>query len=681
MIGCHTSDHAHAPRWVTSSSRAPVSSPATYPNPIPPSRSAAGSRIRFDPERSWADNGNLDKARRLLQPIKTKFGVGLSWGDLIVLAGTIAIQAQGGPYLGMCYGRVDDTSGFWSHELGPNDKQAVVAPCPYTLDGTPEIAAGDTTELCKDPFGAVQQQLIYVNPGGCNNGDHDPVCSARQIRSSFGRMGMNDTETVSLVGGGHAFGKGHGICPDGGGMAPNVDPANPWAGTCNTGKGKDATTSGFEGPWTETPTVWSKLYFEYLRDFEYEITGGNNVWHMKNKDKKAPMPFDVSATQDVMMLTSDIAMIQDSEYNPISMEYANNLQKLEHDFKHSWYKLMTRDMGPISRCVNKGDLPAALPWQNPLPMASGVDYDAVKADLVASIPHDKIYAVIYAAYQSANTFRITDYRGGANGATIRFSPQADYPTNAGVPETLMMLDAVKARHHGLSSSDLIVLAGTAALEAMGAGDLPFCGGRTDAADGEQAEGLAPWDSSTASINAQVAVYAHQIKISGLSEAEYLALRGTVMCLGSGMADSVDRVPHDCFQRLISEPRPWSAAVTTGPMETRTFTDDEGYTIPWHLMAFAWMPGTLATASTFASDPDRYMATLRAAWTKLMTADRFDGPTGNVCDAQLDDMTCTPANVGAACGSPTAGKSCTCHGHHARNLLFASTPMRDHCRCA
>ena len=135
------------------------------------------------------------------------------------------------------------------------------------------------------------------------------------------------------------------------------------------------------------------------------------------------------------------------------------------------------------------------------------------------------------------------------------------------------------------------------------------------------------------------------------------------------------------QHLISEPRPWSAAVTTGPMETRTFTDDEGYTIPWHLMAFAWMPGTLATASTFASDPDRYMATLRAAWTKLMTADRFDGPTGNVCDAQLDDMTCTPANVGAACGSPTAGKSCTCHGHHARNLLFASTPMRDHCRCA
>ena len=165
VIGCHTSDYAHAPRWVTSSSRAPVSSPATYPNPIPPSRSAAGSRIRFDPERSWADNGNLDKARRLLQSIKTKFGVGLSWGDLIVLAGTIAIQAQGGPYLGMCYGRVDDTSGFWSHELGPNDKQAVVAPCPYTLDGTPEIAAGDTTELCKDPFGAVQQQLIYVNPG------------------------------------------------------------------------------------------------------------------------------------------------------------------------------------------------------------------------------------------------------------------------------------------------------------------------------------------------------------------------------------------------------------------------------------------------------------------------------------------------------------------------------------
>ena len=188
----------------TSSSRARVSPPSSRPaasQPYPnPSRSA-GSRIRFDPERSWADNGNLDKARRLLQPIKTKHGVGLSWGDLIVLAGTIAIQAQGGPYLGMCYGRVDDTSGFWSHELGPNDKQAIVAPCPYTLHGTPEIADGDTIELCKDPFGAVQQQLIYVNPGGCNNGDHDPVCSGRQIRSSFGRMGMNDTETVSLIGG------------------------------------------------------------------------------------------------------------------------------------------------------------------------------------------------------------------------------------------------------------------------------------------------------------------------------------------------------------------------------------------------------------------------------------------------------------------------------------------------
>ena len=178
----------------------------------------------------------------------------------------------------------------------------------------------------------------------------------------------------------------------------------------------------------------------------------------------------------------------------------------------------------------------------------------------------------------------------------------------------------------------------------------------------------------------MAVYAHQIKISGLSEAEYLALRGTVMCLGSGMADSVALVPHNCFQHLISEPRPWSAAVATGSMEVRTFTDDEGHTIPWHLMAFAWMPGTLATVSTFASDPDRYMTTLRAAWTKLMTADRFDGPLGNVCDAQLDDMTCTPANVGAACGSLTAGKSCTCDGQHARNLLFASTP-RDHCHCA
>merc|ERR550525_2369433 len=234
---------------------------------------ADGGRMRFDPERSWDDNTNLDKARKLLEPIKEKYGLGLSWGDLIVLAGDTAIESMGGPIAGFCGGRIDDTNGFWSERLGPNPVQAKAEPCPQPPCGLQ---------------GATELSLIYVNPEGpLLDGVRkvDPVLSGIDVRATFGRMGMNDTETVALVGGGHAFGKTHGACPDGPGPRPSEDQVNPWPGNCGTGKGNDQFTSGFEGPWTSNPIQWSNEYFHNLLEYDWEEhtgAGGKQQWRATN---------------------------------------------------------------------------------------------------------------------------------------------------------------------------------------------------------------------------------------------------------------------------------------------------------------------------------------------------------------------------------------------------------------
>lgn len=311
-----------------------------------------GGRQRFEPELSWADNTNLDKAKTLLWPIKDKYGAALSWGDLMILAGDTAIESMGGPWFGFCGGRIDDADGSASTLLGPTKEQQELDPCP--VNGQ-----------CKSPLGTTTVGLIYVNPEG-PMGVPDPIGSAGDVRDTFARMGMDDRETVALIGGGHTFGKAHGACKLGPGPSPAEDPANPWPGLCANG----TFTSGFEGAWSSTPTQWSNNYFTELVNNEWENfigPGGHYQWRiMGNPSSK------------LMMLTSDMSLLNDPlmKYQPIVTEFAQNVTAFAQAFGAAWYKLTTRDMGPVTRCLGKY-VPPAQPFQNPLPAVAPVSGTAV----------------------------------------------------------------------------------------------------------------------------------------------------------------------------------------------------------------------------------------------------------------------------------------------------------------
>jgi catalase (peroxidase I) len=305
----------------------------------------SGGRQRFEPERSWEDNTNLDKARRLLGPIKEKYGLGLSWGDLMVLAGTTAVEAMGGPTLGICMGRVDDENGARSDDLGPTPIQEKFAPC-------------DDPGNCSAPLGTTTVGLIYVNPEG-PMGVPLPQESALEVRDTFGRMGMDDRETVALIGGGHSFGKTHGACSAGPGLAPDETEAmglNPdtqaWKGLCGTGKGADTFTSGIEGPWTSNPTVWDNDYFKNLMKHDWEVhtgPGGHHQWRVADEEERntweAKAPGASGGVENIMMLTSDIALKEDPTYLPIVKEFAEDPSKLDEAFAAAWHKLTTRAFG------------------------------------------------------------------------------------------------------------------------------------------------------------------------------------------------------------------------------------------------------------------------------------------------------------------------------------------------
>jgi catalase-peroxidase len=368
-----------------------------------------GGRQRFNPEQSWEDNTNLDKARELLWPIKERYGAGLSWGDLIVLAGTTAIEDMGAPILGFCAGRIDDVDGSASAPLGPTQYQEELYPC-------------EVNGNCSAPLGSIKVGLIYVDPVG-HLGNPVPSLSVEDIRDVFGRMGMNDTETVALIGGGHAFGKTHAACPAGAGPNPYEDPENPWPGNCGTGKGNDTYTSGLEGPWTTSPTLWDNQYFHNLLDYTWEKhlgSGGNWQWRVSNTSAEQPL-------SPIMMMTTDLALLEDDLYLELVNRYADDLGYLEDQFKHAWYKLTTRDMGPVSRCFGDSvppPQPFQFPLPDPLPEAQLADFDSVKQYLVDNIlyvPNTNVLSMdaggygplfVRLAFQCANTFRQTDYLGG-----------------------------------------------------------------------------------------------------------------------------------------------------------------------------------------------------------------------------------------------------------------------------
>jgi len=594
-----------------------------------------GGRQRFDPERSWADNTNLDKARALLWPIKEKYGLGLSWGDLMILAGTTAVESMGGPILGFCAGRIDDTDGSASYDLGPTPQQEQDKPCP--INGQ-----------CKTPLGSTTIGLIYLNPEG-PMAQPLPHQSAAEVRDSFGRMNMNDSETVALIGGGHAFGKTHGACPAGAGPSPKEDPTNPWPGECGTGKGKDAFTSGFEGPWTTTPTWWGNEYFRNLLAHKWEVhkgPGGHFQWRISN------------ATGDLaklMRLTTDISLTQDptGTYQQLVQDFAGDQEKFNHAWKHAWYKLTSRDMGPVTRCMGK-DVPPPQPWQHPLPPTPSklADFAHVKMEVKRTLksrssilPPDEFngepyYGALYVrlAWQCASTFRQTDYLGGCNGARIRLSPAKFWPANAALDKALLLLKPIKDQFgSGLSWADLIVLAGSVALEEAGGKQIGFCGGRTDAEDGSGWQYLEPKVSGAT--NSTVALKDF-VQGMGLSYREMAALIGGGHSLGkmhpdrSGFQGSwtedPTRLSNDYFRTLLTET--WEKFTTPGGLQQFKAKGKNLYMLNIDLL-FMYDAELQSITQEYASDNELFLQDFTTAWTKIVNADRFDGPTANICEKE------------------------------------------------
>jgi len=592
-----------------------------------------GGNMRFEPVRSWPDNTNLDKALRLLEPIKTKYGAALSWGDLIVLTGNTAIESMGGPVLGFCGGRIDEVDGSESWELGPTAIQQEIAPC-------------DVNGQCQPPLGTDTVGLIYVNPEGVM-ARHIPSESAPEIRQVFARMDMNDSETVSLIGGGHAFGRTHGACPAGAGPSPKEDPYNPWPGLCPNG----TFTSGLNGPWTATPTWWGNDYFRNLLSYKYELVstpGGAKQFE----------PVSGQGAPSIMMLTTDMALLEDVSYKALVKEFASSLSRLDNAFMHSWYKLTTRDMGPVTRCVGD-DVPPAQPFQYPLPVTTPSDDDINTA---RTLIQNSLYnggafsdpvngrsyegaLYIQLAWQSASTFRHTDYRGGADGATIRFPPQSQWTVNKGMDQVLQQLAPIKAQlGDAVSWADLIVLAGNVAIEnASNNYSVYFCPGRGDATDGTRASGLQPRSYITDPIRSAV----DNMRVMGFTPEEFVALAGRprspAYMKGLGYSGSwmvnVDHFGNDYFVTLLNHT--W--VVSNGQNATRPTTTQEYKAADADLyitgadLAILASPMYRSIAENFAHSNDLFLHHFAFAWAKLMNADRFNGPWGNLCYPSRSDV--------------------------------------------
>jgi len=599
-----------------------------------------GAMQRFEPMRSWDDNTNLDKARALLWPIKKKYGRSLSWGDLIVLSGNTAIKSMGGPVLGFCGGRIDANDGSESVQLGPTQEQETLMPC-------------EVNGECKEPLGSNTIGLIYVNPEG-HMGIPDPEGSARDIRDVFGRMNLNDSETVALIGGGHCFGKSHGACPAGPGPSPAEDPSNPWPGLCGTGKGEDAFTSGFELPWTTRPTHWDNEYFHNLINFDWQVhkgPGNHYQWKpnmINGSDPPSAPSADGTHRQTIGLLTSDVSLVKgnDEAYMNLVRKFADDMEAFDQAFENAWYKLMSRDMGPVSRCSNDDHPPAQL-WQYPLPdpPAQLPDYDIVKQNIDEILMNGNGEAIgmfTRLAWQCSSTFRTTDYLGGCNGARIRFSPQKDWSVNINTENAIKYLEPIKEQFGDiLSWADLIVLAGNTALEKAGGKPLSFCGGRTDATDGNGSEFLSP--KITGNFSESLPQLKDYISIKGLTQREFAALLGAGYSIGDSSdcdglfcrRDSFHGAPsmstslsNVFFLTLLSENWAKYTIPSTGKEMYRAVGKDQ-LMLRTDLM-FKDDPELLAVAQDFAADNEMFLEELAAAWTKISNADRFKGPIENVC---------------------------------------------------
>ncbi|MDG9688898.1 catalase/peroxidase HPI [Streptomyces sp. DH17] len=616
---------------------------------------AGAGQQRFAPLNSWPDNGNLDKARRLLWPVKKKYGQSLSWADLLILTGNVALETMGFETFGFAGGRADvweaEEDVYWGPETTWLDDRR------YTGD----------REL-ENPLGAVQMGLIYVNPEG-PNGNPDPIAAARDIRETFRRMAMNDEETVALIAGGHTFGKTHGAGPadhvgDDPEAASMEEMGLGWRSTYGTGKGGDAITSGLEVTWTSTPTRWSNGFFKNLFEFEYELEqspAGAHQWVAKDAPEIIPDAHDPSKKHRPKMLTTDLSLRYDPIYEPISRRFYENPEEFADAFARAWYKLTHRDMGPKSLYLGPEVPEETLLWQDPLPEPEGETIDAediavLKTKLLES--GLSVSQLVSTAWASASTFRGSDKRGGANGARIRLQPQRGWEVNEPdeLAQVLRVLEGVQQEFNSgagakkVSLADLIVLGGSAAVEkaAKEAGfqvEVPFAAGRVDATeehtDAESFEALEPTADGFRNYHgkgnrlAAEFLLLDRANLLTLSAPEMTVLVGGLRVLGANYQQSqlgaFTRTPgsltNDFFVNLLDLGITWKS--TTEDQTTFEGRDAATGEVKWAGsradLVFGSNSELRALAEVYASDDakEKFVHDFVAAWVKVMNLDRFD----------------------------------------------------------
>ncbi|CAN5325969.1 catalase/peroxidase HPI [soil metagenome] len=617
---------------------------------------ASSGQQRFAPLNSWPDNGNLDKARRLLWPIKQKYGKNISWADLFILTGNVAIESMGGPVFGFGGGRKDvfevERDVYWGAEQ-------------KWVESTETRIQPDREMELEHPLAAIQMGLIYVKPEG-PGGVPDPLLSARDIKITFERMAMNHEETVALTAGGHTFGKAHGAgdpslvgeSPEGADIALQ---GLGWSSSFESGMGEHTISSGIEGAWVNTPTEWTENYFRLLFDYEYELVrspAGAQQWQPINQREEdmAPAAHDPSKRVPTMMTTADLALKVDPEFRIISEKFRRDHEAFKDAFARAWFKLTHRDMGPKGRYLGPEVPKEDLIWQDPVPAAavpSAGDVAAFKSKILGA--GFSVGQLVKTAWASASTYRKSDHRGGANGARIRLAPQKDWAVNEPA-ELAAILSKIDSLRGGLSMADAIVLAGTAAVEkaSQDAGfaiDVPFTGGRGDATqdwtDAEsfevmepKADGFRNYLSTKHSVKTEELLL-DRASLLGLSVPEMTVLLGGLRVLGANHGGSkhgaftnrLGQLTNDFFVHLLDNDTFWEV-VDTSADEEFVGADRGGRQEKWRGtrtdLIFGSNSQLRATAEVYAEkgNEEKFARDFVKAWTKVMNADRFDLEASN-----------------------------------------------------
>ena len=593
---------------------------------------------RFAPLNSWPDNGNLDKARRLLWPVKQKYGNKISWADLFILTGNVAIESMGGKTFGFSGGRPDIWSPpediYWGKENDWLENKR------YTGDRELEM-----------PLGAVQMGLIYVNPQG-PDGNPDPLASAKDIRETFARMAMNDEETVALTAGGHTFGKAHGASDPDVYVGPEPEGAAieemglGWKNTYASGKGRDTITSGIEGAWTANPTKWDNGYFDLLLGYEWELVkspAGAHQWHAINPKQEdlAPDAQDGSIKVPTMMTTADMAMREDPAYKVISKRFHENPDQFQDAFARAWFKLLHRDMGPKTRYLGPEVPEEELIWQDPIPAGSD-NYDIESVKTLIKNSDLTVQEMVETAWASASTFRSTDMRGGANGSRIRLEPQKNWEVNKPnqLSKVLNILEGI-ALEAGVSIADVIVLAGNVGIEQASGKTLEFTPGRGDATqentDEESFAVLEPFVDGFRNFQKKdygikpEEMMLDKAQIMGLTAPEMTVLLGGMRSLGISsdghgiFTEPSGKLTNDFFVKLLDMGVEWKPTGSNVYEATDRSTSQKVRTATRVDLAFGSNSQLRAITEVYASNDsqNKFVEDFIASWNKVMNLDRFD----------------------------------------------------------